>query len=127
KVYFSLVLVASIIWIFVFPKPAKNFAPIVFLVPTFPLFIINYYLKLREFSNMLRTCRPDLFKKYVVDYGVAFKGEIVNIGLTSRNTDFESLDNSELREKYILSKQSIKLSLISFLVFPLLAVVTIYF
>lgn len=75
---------------------------------------------------MLKTLRPDLFNKYVVDYGYVFKGEIVNIGLAYRNNDFENLENLELREKYLLSKQSIKLGLISFLIFPILAIVTIY-
>ena len=75
---------------------------------------------------MLKTIRPDLFNKYVVDYGYAFKGEIVNIGLANRNNDFENLENMELREKYLLSKQSIKLGLISFLIFPILGITTIY-
>ncbi|CAM4240937.1 hypothetical protein FLTE109939_00365 [Flavobacterium terrigena] len=69
--------------------------------------------------------RPDLFNKYVVDYGNAFKGEIVNIGLANKNNDFENLENIELREKYLLSKQSIKLGIISFLIFPVLGIVTI--
>lgn len=75
---------------------------------------------------MLKTMRPDLFEKYVVDYGYALKGEIVDIGLTSRNNDFENLENTELYEKYLLSKQSIKLGLISFLIFPILGIATIY-
>jgi hypothetical protein len=75
---------------------------------------------------MLKTMRPDLFNKYVVDYGYTFKGEIVNIGLANRNNDFENLENIELREKYLLSKQSIKLGLISFLIFPILGIATIY-
>lgn len=75
---------------------------------------------------MLKTMHPDLFKKYVVDYGYAFKGEIVDIGLTSRNNDFENLKNTELYEKYLLSKQSIKLGLISFLISPVLGIATIY-
>jgi hypothetical protein len=74
---------------------------------------------------MLKTIRPDLFNKYVVDYGTAFKGEIINIGLANKNYDFENLENIELREKYLLSKQSIKLGIISFLIFPVLGIVTI--
>ena len=75
---------------------------------------------------MLKTTHPDLFKKYVVDYGYAFKGEIVNIGLVNINNDFENLENIELHERYLLSKQSIQLGLISFLIFPILGIATIY-
>ncbi|SEJ10063.1 hypothetical protein [Flavobacterium terrigena] len=125
QVYFYLILTASIIWLIILPKPFRNYAPIIFIIPTFPFFMFNYYSKLIEFSNMLKTMRPDLFNKYVVDYGNAFKGEIVNIGLANKNNDFENLENIELREKYLLSKQSIKLGIISFLIFPVLGIVTI--
>ena len=125
QAYFYLILMASIIWLLILPKPLRNYAPIVFIIPTFPFFMFNYYSKLIEFSNMLKTMQPNLFKKYVVNYRYSLKGETVNIGITIRNDDFENLENIELYEKYILCKQSFKLGLISFLIFPILGIATI--
>ena len=126
QVYFYVVLLVSIIWLFLFSKPIRNFAPIIFVIPTFPVFLFKYYTQLLKFSNILKTVRPDLFKKYVVDYGSEFKGQVVEIGLISKNKDFEMLEDLPLRDKYFLIKQSIKLAMLSFVIFPVLGIATIY-
>lgn len=126
QVYFYVVLLVSIIWLFLFSKSIRNFAPIIFVIPTFPVFLFKYYTQLLKFSNILKTVRPDLFKKYVVDYGSAFKGQVVEIGLISKNKDFEMLEDLPLRDKYFLIKQSIKLAMLSFVIFPVLGIATIY-
>ena len=118
-------LIVSIVWVLILPKPIKNFAPIFFGVPTFPVFGFNYYNKLFEFSNMLKNKQPELFQKYVVDYGIALKGEVVQIGLLSKVDDFEKLKDLELRENYILCRQFFKLTLASFLVFGILGIATV--
>ena len=127
QIYFYSIFTVSIIWLLILPKPLRNYAPFIFILPTFPFFMFNYYSKLIEFSEMLKIIRPDLFNKYVVDYGYAFKGEIVNIGLLNIYNDFENLEDIELHKKYILIKQSLKLGLLSFLIFPVLGIATIYF
>ena len=125
QAYFYFVLSVSIIWFLLSPKPSRNYAPIIFMIPTFPYFMLNYYSKLIEFSIKLKLSRPDLFEKYVVDYGIYFKGEIVDIGLIKRNDDFENLDHMELHEIYILCRQSMKWGIISFITFPIFGIVTI--
>jgi len=127
QIYFYSILIISIIWLFIFPKPIKNFAPIIFGIPTFPVFIFNFRDKLEDFSRALKNRLPDLFQKYVVDYGVsADKGEIVDIGLLSKNADFDNLKDVELYEMYILCKQSIRLAFISFWIIALLGIATVY-
>lgn len=127
QIYFYSILIISIVWLFIFPKPIKNFAPIIFGIPTFPVFIFNFRDKLEDFSRALKNALPDLFQKYVVDYGVsADKGEIVDIGLFSKNEDFDNLKEVELYEMYILCKQSIRLAFISFWIVALLGIVTVY-
>ncbi len=127
QIYFYSILIISIIWLFIFPKPIKNFAPIIFGIPTFPVFIFNFRDKLEDFSRALKNKLPDLFQKYVVDYGVsADKGEIVDIGLLSKNADFDNLKDVELYEMYILCKQSIRLTFISFWIIALLGIATVY-
>ncbi|URC11982.1 hypothetical protein [Flavobacterium sp. B183] len=127
QIYFYSILIISIIWLFIFPKPIKNFAPIIFGIPTFPVFIFNFRDKLEDFSRALKNTLPDLFQKYVVDYGVsADKGEIVDIGLLSKNADFDNLKDVELYEIYILCKQSIRLAFISFWIIALLGIATVY-
>ncbi|WP_289662649.1 hypothetical protein [Flavobacterium panacagri] len=124
---FYSILVVSIIWLFVFSKPIKNFAPIVFGIPTFPIFIFNFRNKLEDFSRVLKKKYPDLFQKHVVNYGISADiGEIVDIGVLSKNEDFENLKNKELYEMYILCKQSIKLAFLSFCIILLLGMATIY-
>ena len=127
QIYFYSILIISIIWLFIFPKPIKNFAPIIFGIPTFPVFIFNFRDKLEDFSRSLKNTLPDLFQKYVVDYGVsADKGEIVDIGLFSKNADFDNLKDVELYEMYILCKKSIRLAFISFWIMALLGIATVY-
>ncbi|PAM95176.1 hypothetical protein B4N84_07820 [Flavobacterium sp. IR1] len=127
QIYFYSILIVSIIWLFIFPKPIKNFAPIVFGVPTFPVFIFNFRNKLEDFSSALKNKLPDLFQKYVVDYGIsAGIGEIVDIGVLSSNEDFENLKDVELYQMYILCKQSIRLAFLSFCIIALLGFATVY-
>jgi hypothetical protein len=127
RIYFYSILTISIIWLFIFPKPIKNFAPIIFGIPTFPVFIFNFRDKLEDFSKALKNALPDLFQKYVVDYGVsADRGEIVDIGLISKNEDFENLKDVELYEMYTLCKQSIRLAFLSFCIIALLGIATVY-
>ena len=127
QIYFYSILIISIIWLFIFPKPIKNFAPIIFGIPTLPFFIFNFRDKLEDFSRALKNTLPDLFQKYVVDYGIsADKGEIVDIGLISKNEDFDNLKDVKLHEMYILCKQSIRLAFASFWIIALLGVATVY-
>jgi hypothetical protein len=127
QIYFYFLLIISIIWLFAFPKPIKNFAPIIFGIPTFPFFIFNFRNNLVKFSKALKKTIPELFQKYVVDYGISSdKGEIVDIGLISKNKDFENLKDLELYEMYILCKQSIKLAFLSFWIFGFLGIATVY-
>lgn len=127
KVYFYLVLIISIIWLLIFPKPIKNFAPIVFVIPTFPVFIFCYRNKVYEFSTALKNQFPNLFERYVIDYGnIIDKGQIVDISLISKNEAFETLQDVKLYEMYILCKLFIRLAIISFLFFGLLGVATVY-
>ena len=127
QIYFYSILIISIIWLFIFPKPFKNFAPIIFGIPTFPFFIFNFRNKLEDFSRALKNGLPDLFQKYVVDYGVSVdRGEIVDIGLFSKNEDFDNLKDVNFYEMYILCKQSIRLAFLSFLIFGLLGIATVY-
>ena len=127
KMYFYTMLIISIIWLFIFPKPIKNFSPIIFGIATFPIFIFNFRDKLEDFSRVLKNRLPDLFQKYVVDYGIsADKGEIVDIGLITKNEDFENLKDVELYEMYLLCKQFIRLAFISFFIIILLGIGTIY-
>ena len=127
KIYFYSILVISIIWLFILPKPIRNFAPIIFGVPTFPIFIFNFRDKLEDFSRALKNKLPDLFQKYVVNYGISADiGEIVDIGLLSKNVDFENLKDLELYEMYILCKQSRRLAFLSFCIIALLGIATVY-
>lgn len=127
QIYFYSILIISIFWLFVFPKPIKNFAPIIFGIPTFPVFIFNFRDKLEDFSWALKNTLPDLFQKYVVDYGVSADiGKIVDIGLLSKNEDFENLKDVELYEMYILCKQSMRLAFLSFCIIALLGIATVY-
>ena len=127
QIYFYSILIISIIWLFIFPKPIKNFAPIIFGIPTFPVFIFNFRDKLEDFSRALKNALPDLFQKYVVDYGVSADiGEIVDIGLFSKNEDFDNLKDVELYEMYNLCKQSIRLAFVSFWIIALLGIATVY-
>jgi hypothetical protein len=127
QIYFYSILIISIIWLFIFPKPIKNFAPIIFGIPTFPVFMFNFRDKLEDFSRALKNALPDLFQKYAVDYGVSADiGEIVDIGLFSKNEDFDNLKDVELHEMYILCKQSIRLAFVSFWIIALLGIATVY-
>jgi len=127
QIYFYSILIISIIWLFIFPKPIKNFAPIIFGIPTFPIFLFNFRDKLEDFSRKLKNQLPDLFHKHVVDYGISADiGEIVDIGLLSTNQDFENLKDVELYEMYVLCKQSMRLAFLSFWVIALLGIATVY-
>jgi hypothetical protein len=127
QIYFYSILIVSIIWLVIFPKPLRNFAPIIFVIPTFPVFAFRFYDILEDFSRILKNKLPDLFKKHVVDYGVsANRGQIVDIGLISKKEDFENLEDVGLYEMYFLCKQSIKLAFLSFWIFGLLGIATVY-
>jgi hypothetical protein len=127
QIYFYSILIISIIWLLIFPKPIKNFAPIVFAIPTFPVFGFNSYNKVYEFSTALKKTFPDLFQKYVIDYGnIIDRGQIVDIGFISKNEDFENLQDEKLYEMYILCKQFMRLTIMSFLIIGLLGITTVY-
>ena len=127
QIYFYSILIISIVWLFIFPKPIKNFAPIIFGISTFPVFIFNFRDKLEDFSFALKNALPDLFHKYVVDYGFSTDiGEIVDIGLISKNEDFDNLKDEKLHEMYILCKQFIRLAFLSFWIIALLGIATVY-
>ena len=127
QIYFYSLLIISVIWLFIFPKPIKNFAPIVFGIPTIPFFIFNFRNTLEKFSLALKKSYPKLFEKYVVDSGISTDiGEMVDIGLISKNTDFDNLKDIELYEMYILCKQSIKLAFLSFWIFASLGIASVY-
>lgn len=80
-----------------------------------------------DFSRALKATLPDLFQKYVFDNGISInRGEIIDIGLISKNEYLENLKDAKLYEIYTLCKQYIKLSIISFLIFGLLGIATVY-
>lgn len=123
KIYFFSIFILSLIWLLVLPKPFKNLAPIIFIIPTLPVFIFKFYNLLCDFSFELKNIRPDLFQKYVIDYGVSINnGEIVDIGIISKNDDFNNLENKDLYEKYILCKQFTKFAFLSFFIFGVLEI-----
>jgi hypothetical protein len=126
KIYFYSILVISIIWLLIFPKPIRNFAPIVFVIPTFPVFAFGSYNKVYEFSTALKITLPNLFQKYVIDYGnIIDRGKIVDVGFITKNEDFENLQDVKLYEMYILCKQLMGLTIISFIIFGLLGIATV--
>lgn len=43
QLYYYSILIISIIWLLILPKPIKNFAPIIFAIPTFPVFVFSFY------------------------------------------------------------------------------------
>lgn len=54
QIYFYSILIISIIWLFIFPKPIKNFAPIIFGVP--PVCFQSFYRHAKRFgTNNSRT------------------------------------------------------------------------
>ncbi|CAH0334557.1 hypothetical protein FVB9288_00145 [Flavobacterium sp. CECT 9288] len=127
KIYFYSILSLSIIWLFIFPKPIKNFAPIVFVIPTFPVFALNSYNGVYKFSSALKEIHLDLFRKYVIDYGNIYdRGKIVDIGFITKNEDFENLQDANLYEMYKLCKQFMRLAIYSFVIFGLLGIATVY-
>ncbi len=127
QIYFYIILFISIVWLFLLPKPLKNFAPIIFGIPTFPVFAFCYFNKLHDFSRKLKIENPDLFSKTVADYGSTYNnGLIVDIGLFSKNKEFENLKDIHLYEMYVLCKELIKLTSISFLIIALLGIGTVY-
>ncbi|MBE8724624.1 hypothetical protein [Flavobacterium hungaricum] len=129
QLYFYSILVASIVWLLIFPKPLKNFAPIIFAIPTFPVFVFNFFDKLMEFSRILKIKNSELFTKHVSDSGSFSnynKGLVIDIYQFNNNKDLEDLKRVNLYEKYILCKELIKLTFISFIFIALLGIATIY-
>ncbi|MCC9018607.1 hypothetical protein [Flavobacterium lipolyticum] len=127
QIYFYSILLFNIIWLFIFPKPIKNFSPIIFAIPTFPVFALSSYNKVHEFSTALKNTHPDLFEKYVINYGnIHDRGKIVEIGYITKNEDFENLQDANLYELYNLCKQFATLTIYSFIITLFLGIATVY-
>lgn len=127
QIYFYSILIISLIWLFFLPKPVKNFAPIIFVVPTFPIFVFCFFNKLNDLSRKLKNKNPELFNKYQTNYGSSYnKGLLVDIGLFSENIDFKNLKDLNLYEMFILCKELMRLTFLSFIIFGLLGIATVY-
>lgn len=127
KIYFYLILGISLAWVFFVPKPYKNYAPIFFAALTFPVFSFFFFNQFYGFSNAIRKTHPELFQKYILNYGISInRGEILDVSSFFNNADFDQLKEEKLYEKYILCKLLSRLALFSFFIFPLLAIATIY-
>ena len=125
-IYYYSVLLISVLWIIFLPKPIQNYAPVFFGLLCFPVFGLNYYMSLFRFSDALHKKQPELFQKHVVDYGIAFKGVVVAVGILTTVEDFERLDDSELYQSYILCKRLLQYTLMSFVTFAVLGIATVY-
>lgn len=128
KIYFYTLLGIGLVWTLFVPKPYKNFAPIFFGLLTFPVFGFLLYSHFHDFSDHLRKTRSDLFQKYILNHGFSIhQGEIIDISSLFNNNDFDQLEHDTvLFEKYILCKTFFRLTLFSFILFPILAIGTIY-
>ncbi|MFD1605176.1 hypothetical protein ACFSJW_01135 [Flavobacterium artemisiae] len=127
-IYFYTILFISVVWLLFFPKPLKNFAPIIFAVPTFPVFAFNFFNKLMDFSRDLKIKNSGLFTKHVSGSGSFSsynKGLIVDI-YQFNDKDLDDLKMIDLYERYVLCKELIKLTFISFIIIALLGIATIY-
>lgn len=128
KIYFYTILGIGLVWTLFAPKPYKNFAPIFFGLLTFPVLGFLFYGQFNDFSDTLRKTHSDLFQKHVLNHGFSAKrGEIIDISSLFNNKDFDQLESdTALFEKYILCKTLFRLTLFSFILFPTLAIGTIY-
>lgn len=126
RTYFYCIFFISLIGLFLFTKPIKNYIPIFFVVLTFPIFIFKYYNKLIELSDLIKRLYPELFDKYVVDYGFYFKGNILNIGLFSKIKELEKIDDNDINTIYFSCILYLRLGLLSFICFGLFAIATVY-
>ena len=126
RTYFYCIFFISLIGLFLFTKPIKNYIPIFFVVLTFPIFIFKYYNKLIELSDLIKRLYPELFDKYVVDYGFYCKGNILNIGLFSKIKELEKIDDNDINTIYFSCILYLRLGLLSFICFGLFAIATVY-
>lgn len=121
KQYFLILLVISILWSILGYGNSKNFSPLIIGFLGFPIFFILFYKNLINFSNELKTREPELFKKNEIHYGYS-KGQIINAINLFNNNEFDQFEDSELKNKYILTRTAFKYCLFSFFAIPLIAI-----
>ena len=111
RIYFFLMLFISISVSFIGDREIDAYGQVILMLSTVPVFAILGNMCFNRFSDGIETNHPDLFNKYKKNYGVIRRLNGFDI---LNNSDFEKLEDYELKKNLILTKQLIKMIIISF-------------
>ncbi len=75
-----------------------------------------------DFSDKIRIDYPEFFKKHKQVFGY-FKDELINPFNLINNNDFKSIEDTEIQNLLQSTKLCFKLSVLSFIAFPVFVIV----
>lgn len=111
RIYYCLMLLISISVSFFGSKKIDAYGQVILMLSSFPVFAILGKICFNRFSDGIETKYPDLFDKYKMNYGVVRR---INGYDIFNNSDFEKLEDYELKENLKLTKQLLGMTIISF-------------
>jgi hypothetical protein len=92
-------------------KKIDAYGQVILMLSSFPVFAILGKICFNKFSDGIETKYPDLFDKYKMNYGVVRR---INGYDIFNNSDFEKLEDYDLKENLKLTKQLLGMTIISF-------------
>jgi len=111
RIYYCLMLLISISVSFFGSKKIDAYGQVILMLSSFPVFAILGKICFNKFSDGIETKYPDLFDKYKMNYGVVRR---INGYDIFNNSDFEKLEDYDLKENLKLTKQLLGMTIISF-------------
>ena len=111
RIYYCLMLLISISVSFFGSKKIDAYGQVILMLSSFPVFAILGKICFNKFSDGIETKYPDLFDKYKMNYGLVRR---INGYDIFNNSDFEKLEDYELKENLKLTKQLLGMTIISF-------------
>ena len=111
RIYYCLMLLISISVSFFGSKKIDAYGQVILMLSSFPVFAILGKICFNKFSDGIETKYPDLFDKYKMNYGVVRR---INGYDIFNNSDFEKLEDYDLKANLKLTKQLLGMTIISF-------------
>ena len=111
RIYYFLMLLISISISFFGSEKIDAFGQVILMLSTVPVFAILCKICFNRFSDGIETKYPDLFDKYKMNYGEVRR---INGYDIFNNSDFEKLEDHDLKENLKLTKQLLGMTIISF-------------
>lgn len=100
-------------------KKIDAYGQVILMLSTVPVFAILAKICFNRFSDGIEAKYPDLFDKYKMNYGVVRR---INGYDIFNNSDFEKLEDHDLKENLKLTKQLLVMTIISFFLIIIFAI-----